>query len=383
MPSNRTFFIESMGCAGNRADTAQISKFLHANNWKPDSIEKADLVILNTCAFTAYHEDKALQRINSIRSRMKKEATLVVAGCLNEISPGALNGIPCVSVGPRSIQLFDEIAAPISVPIHTISSAVAEKYTYTIRIATGCLGKCTYCAIPAANGVVKSVSVDVITKQIQEQYELGTTTFKLTSEDVAAYGYDRQTTIIELLSAISKLRLPVKIFLDNLNPNWALRYLDDLIPFFTSELLSDHIYIPFQSGSDRILRLMKRRYTANQVLELFVKLYEIRPSVKIATDIMVGFPSETERDYQKSVALYRKFPFHFVELFAYQDRKGTVASRMDGKLSEEIKKLRQEGLVAEVMNRFMQERDIKTKEDLIVHLDQIKNFPININCELI
>ena len=378
----RFFYVEAMGCQGNRADAARIHVFLEKNGWRESLLEAADLVVINSCAFTKFQEDQAVALLGRTRNAMKLGARLVVAGCLGSIAPNTLAEFDCEMVTPRNLEELDRIAGPIQTSIQTIPSAVLESGVYSLRVANGCLGACAYCAIPIANGRLYSTPIDTIALHLERQVAKGNRTFKLVGEDVGAYGLDLGLTLPDLLNELQRRHLGATVIIDSINPNWALRYFDSLVNHMKNRLVSEHIYIPFQSGSDRVLREMRRRYSVADVEHLYSSLLKAVPTVQISTDVMVGFPGETDEDFRLSLDLYRKFPFALVQVFAYEDREGIEAAKMAEKVPEVVKRQRQEAMVAEILTRLFRENKVSTREELLHFLGRTDVLPVNVNHHL-
>jgi len=241
------------------------------------------------------------------------------------------------------------------------------------------MGRCTYCAIPFANGRTKSRSIEDIVRDIRGTIEQGFGRIKLISEDIGAYGQDTNSSIVELLTRITSSDIDIELFLDNLNPNWLYRYKRVLIDTLRSDKIVKKFSIPIQSGSDRILQLMGRGYTISEVKEILDDLYKTFPDVKICTDFIVGFPSETDAEFNETKLISNEFPIHFMEIFTYEDRPGTRASHLTPKIPEGVKEERRQILFKDFLKKFLSSNNIRNIEELKQVMEARKGLPVHFN----
>lgn len=248
-----------------------------------------------------------------------------------------------------------------------------------IRISTGCMGHCTYCAIPFANGKTKSRGIGDILRDIRESVKDGVSKIKFVSEDLGAYGQDHGTSIVDLLRVVVTSNIDFELYLDNLNPNWISRYKRELIELFHSHKIAKTFYIPIQSGSDRILKLMKREYTISKINDIFEDLHDTFPNVKISTDFIVGFPTETEDDFEATRVLLEDLAFHHLEIFTYEDRPHTKASKLEPKIRECVKEERRQILFQSFLKKLLLSNNVRNNEQLRGLLERYERLPINFN----
>jgi MiaB/RimO family radical SAM methylthiotransferase len=380
---NKTFYIESLGCVTNRADTARVESFLNVNGWhRTLSCDDASLIILMTCAFSKGSEDQNMNRLQELKEKKRSEAQIIVGGCLPSISVDRLreefNGF---IFSPRTLESLNAFISS-EIPIENVPPIGVEandSSITTIRISTGCMGCCTYCAIPFANGRTKSRDIESIMRDIQKSLNQSVEKIKLVSEDLGAYGHDTNKTFVQLLERIISSDMKFELYLDNLNPNWLSRYKHELMELFCSSKIVKKFSIPIQSGSNRILQLMGRGYKMADVKEIIDDLYQAFPDVKICTDFIVGFPSETDYDFEETRYILNEYPYHFLEIFTYEDRPGTKASNFAHKLSETVKEERRQILFKDFLKQFLKSNDIKNVEELKHVLDVRKGLPVHYN----
>ncbi len=378
----KSFYIESLGCVTNKADTARVEKFLVANGWQNANLAEASLICLMTCAFTKSSEDLNVKRLRQIQKEKKRDAQLIVGGCLPSINSDRLfqefNGF---TFSPRTMESLDQyISANIKMAlIPPVDLTDSEKTTVNIRISTGCMGRCTYCAIPFSNGRTKSRSIDDIVSDINSSIDKGFKKIKLVSEDIGAYGQDLNQSIVKLLDFIISIDLDIELYLDNLNPNWFYTYRNELTSLFRSDKIVKRFSIPIQSGSDRILKRMGRKYTIHHVRNILDQLYVDFNDVQVCTDFIVGFPTEADTDFEDTRRVAKSYPFNFMEIFTYEDRLGTKASTITAKLSSELKENRRQILFMDFFRKFINANDIKNPDDFMKVLKNHEGLPIHFN----
>lgn len=379
----KTFYIESLGCVTNKVDTARVETFLKSNGWRQtQSCGDASLVILMTCAFSKASEDHNIERLQQLTQIKSPKSQMIIGGCLPSINAGRLRTVFDGFVfSPKTLDSLNGfISGDVRMEsVSPIASEADDPTLKAIRISTGCMGNCSYCAIPFANGRTRSRSADDIMADIRSSVEQGFRRIKLISEDLGAYGQDRDTSIVELLSALISSDLEIELLLDNLNPNWLHRYKRELIDLFHSEKVVKKFSIPIQSGSDRILRSMRRGYAISHVRTILSDLLDVFPDTKICTDFMVGFPSETDADFEKTKLILNEFPFYFIEIFVYEDRPGTRASKISPKISEEVKEVRRQILFKDFLKQFLKANNIRNAHELEAAMIARKGLPVHFN----
>jgi ribosomal protein S12 methylthiotransferase len=251
--------------------------------------------------------------------------------------------------------LLNMLSAPLLRPLHAMHdyrkrneprrmahySAVNGCSIFNIRIAFGCMEFCSYCAIKHAMGPLSSVPLDKILRTFQEGLLKGYKLFRLVAEDVGAYGQDNGTSIVLLLNDILKNQGRFKVMIDDFHPKWLIRYCSDL-----SETLSrnadkiSHVGLPIQSGSNRLLELMKRDYDTEELAECIKALRRGAPDLAFQTHVVVGFPGEAESDFTRTLEFLEEVHFEHVIVYEYGDRPGTKAAAMPGKVPGKTKRAR-------------------------------------------
>lgn len=352
------FFIKTMGCQMNEYDSDFMAQELVSLGWKvADSMDKADLIIINTCTVRKKPEHKAYSFIGRAVALKKKKPFLIIAvtGCLaQQKKEQILERFPEVDmvIGARDIfklkDCLNEVISQRKKVVFTcldthlkspplIKGFFKGRVTGYVSIMQGCNNFCAYCIVPYVRGREISRPLDEIIKEVEFLVSEGVRDITLLGQNVNSYRW-KDISFPKLLKEVAKI--------DGL---WRLRFTtshpkdlsDELIMCFGEiEKLCPHIHLPFQSGSNRILKLMNRKYTRERYLELIEKLRKVRPDIAITADVIVGFPGETEDDFWDTIDLIKRVEFDNLFSFKYTDRPGTLAEKMKDKVNEEEKSKR-------------------------------------------
>jgi threonylcarbamoyladenosine tRNA methylthiotransferase CDKAL1 len=351
-------WVEAYGCSASIADSEMIRGLLgQAGYDMASSQDEGALSVVVTCSVKDATEHKMVSRI---RSLAKSGKPLIVAGCLPKADQARVESIsPAASLlGPTSLERIGDVARgaisgsrqvvledhgvdKVNIPRVRLNPAVS-----VVEIASGCLSECTFCQTKLAKGKLRSYRTGDIVRQVRSDVESGCREVWLTSTDNGCYGLDIGSDLVELLSACSSVQGNFKIRLGMMNPMYLPRMLDRLVDEFQqNDKLFKFIHLPVESGSDRILRIMKRGHTSNMFLESVNKFRQKIPNMTIATDIIVGFPTESEKDFEKTMDLIRGSRPDVVNLSRYSARPGTESARWKkGRVSSQVAKRRSERL---------------------------------------
>lgn len=357
MEAQSKFHIWTSGCQMNEHDSEIMHALLEQEGyaWTPDP-DAADIIILNTCSVRKTAEQKALGFLGNLKFRKKSDPNLVVAvgGCLTQnpkVREFLLNA-PFVNVVfgtrnfhrlPEFLQQAKEQQRQIVADDQEDLSGILPAYrTDTVKayvtIMYGCNNFCSYCIVPYTRGREKSRLPEEIYEEVAELVAAGYQEVMLLGQNVNSYGkgLDRDVNFARLLQQ-----------LDGIPDLTRIRYMTSHPRDFTDELIEtiassskvcEHFHLPIQSGSDRILKLMNRGYTRERYLEQIEKIRKRIPASSITTDIIVGFPGETEDDFQETLDLMKQVKFDAAFTFLYSSRQGTKAEKMDEQISPDIKK---------------------------------------------
>jgi len=335
-------YVETYGCAANQADSEFMAGILMQAGFEATGAQAdADLIIVNTCIVKTPTENRITRRIQEIA---KEGKPLVVAGCMPKTSQRKIERIaPAASiVGPDSIMKIADVAKAAlegrklifvsdeRKPKPGLPRVRAKKEIGIIPIAIGCLGSCSYCATRFARGKLKSYPIDCIVAETKRLVVDGCKEIWLTSEDNSCYGLDIGTDLAELIEKVSAVPGDFKIRVGMMNPTHIRdeKLLKRLIGAYKNPKVSKFLHVPVQSGSDRILNAMKRGYAVADFEKIIAAFRAEISSIYVSTDVIVGFPGETEEDFQKTVALIEKIKPGKVNISKFGPRTGTEAARM-------------------------------------------------------
>jgi len=332
-------YMENYGCPTNKADGAYMLSLLYRVGFKAVSKpEEADVVIINTCTVRKDTENKMVKRIKKLYTITEaRKAKLIVTGCLPKAQPYFVS-----SVAPKasmvSPQNFDKIVeAAMSkakvvllkgerrtdiVPMY-IDGVIAA-----IPIAEGCLGNCSYCIVKLARGNLRSYPPRLILEKVKEALSKGVVEIDLTAQDTAAYGLDLGVNLAELVSGIAELEGDFMIRIGMMNPNLALKIIDELIEVYRHPKVYKFLHVPLQSGDNRVLRIMNRPYTVEEFKELVSEFRRKIPEINITTDIIVGHPGEDDEAFENTLKIMEEIEFDRIHLAIYSLRPHTLSASM-------------------------------------------------------
>ena len=358
----------TLGCKVSQYETEAVAEaFEAAGATLGDFGEVNDIYVINTCTVTAESDRKCRQ---FIRRAIKKNPSAVVAviGCYSQRSPDEVAGIGGVDVvigtqdklsvvklcigileKKRQGEEYDKIISVSDVrsaEFETMRITRAPRARAYVKIEDGCESRCTYCAISAARGRVRSKRPEDVIEEIEALSATGIKEIVLTGIETGSYGkdFDESYTLADLICELDKRKSCHRLRLGSLAPE--LIGADFVERVKGVKILAPHFHLSIQSGSDNVLRRMKRRYTGARALENIERLREAFPTAAFTTDMMVGFPGETEEDFLDTLDFARRVGFIDMHVFAYSRRKGTPAADYPDQVPEEIKRQRSERLIA-------------------------------------
>ncbi len=325
--------VEVHGCATTQAEGSTLRALAQrAGHHLVDQPEGADAVVLVTCTVVDTTERRMLERIHDLNQQVD---TLVVSGCMASaqetriqeaaphaliLPPGNLDQLgPLLEEGRFTPAPVDKAGLP-----RTIEDGIA-----TIVINDGCLSKCTFCITKLARPGLRSYPIDSIVDAVQEATQRGATEIRLTSMDTGAYGRDLGKSLPDLLAAVAEVEGEHKVRLGMLNPFLGIPFLDEMLEVLAEPAFYDFLHIPVQSGSDKILDDMDRHHTVEDFEHVCQRAREVLDEPTLSTDVIVGYPTETDEDHQATVELLdRTRPGH-VNVTRFSPRPGTPAFRLE------------------------------------------------------
>lgn len=393
--NNRTFtyYIETMGCALNENDSMKYMGILEqAGMTRTSIIDNANVIVFNTCAVRENAEDKLFGRIGMLKKQKKtsKECIICVVGCMSEqnhVIDKIKKSYPFIDIalGTKAMDIFTEklykcITDRVKTRDNTIGEGLLleevpivyqDKYRASVSIIYGCNNFCSYCIVPYVRGRERSRMPEDIIKDIEKLAKDGYKEITLLGQNVNSYGNDFSDeylnyNFVSLLKDISKIDGIDIIKFVSPHPK---DFSDELIEHIAeNNKISRLIHLPLQSGSTKILSAMNRKYTKEQYLALAIKMKEKIKDIAFSTDIIVGFPGESEKDFEDTLDVVRTIGFDMIYMFCYSIRRGTRAEKMPNQIEESIKVNRLETLkkvYEEILNSKNDEK-IGTVENILV-----------------
>ncbi|MBI4181804.1 MAG: radical SAM protein [Candidatus Aenigmarchaeota archaeon] len=378
-PPAKRAYVLSLGCATNRVDAETTRNHLRQAGYvMANSPETADMVVVNTCAFT--RERLAASRAALAECRRRAPLARVIAGgCVPAIAPGTLaEAGPFEILQPKDLgEGLARLAPPRGIMSPLPASVVdAEGGRVHVRISTGCRDRCTYCSIWRAAGRTASLPVDHIIADARMWLSKGEKLICLVSEDVGAWGQDRGQNLSDLLRALGEARLGVPLRLGNIHPRWLSQITDALAEAIHADVIEPVLHLPLQSGSSRILARMGRRYSASEYASWLLRLRQRVPDLRLVTDVIAGFPGEEPADLAATLALLRAVRADEVCVFPFAVQELTAAAALPGQLSEADRTGRAMFLVSRLLDDDYQRSGAGTWADYFVRLQATDRYPV-------
>ena len=323
----------------NYGEGEQLSKKMDAlGHVRVYSVNEADIVILNTCTVVETTEKNMIRRMGDLRKAGKK---VIVTGCMAKVQPKRIMIrlpdsviIPPDRYGEFSELVSDEFGCcdPVDSPSYGMSAI--------LPIAQGCLGNCSYCITRFARGALRSYNEDELVKEFNAMIDAGAKEVLVTAQDTACYGRDIGTDLPHLISRFLEKEGDYRLRIGMMNPNNLKPIVDGLLDTMEDRRVYRFLHIPVQSGSDTVLKNMRRRYTADEFLSLAEHMRARFPDISISTDLISGFPGETDEDHKQSVELIRRLHADTVNITRFSVRPGTDAAKMKEQIQGNVSKER-------------------------------------------
>lgn len=372
----KSVFLSSNGCPENLIDVARVRTYLQQNGWHiADDPAMADLILFNACGLTNGLANMSLDIIKELQGKAKYPSEVIVWGCLPKIDPEALGQVyqgPAFS--ERELHKLDElidaekpiegmVANDISTcchrPEHVGWDSIKKRMVYLlgsyylslagklnlhrpndnsifyIKASTGCVSNCAYCAVRNSRGRIKSKRIDEVVDEFRDGLSRGFREFSLLGTDLGPQGRDLGYTLADLLREMVKEKGEYKIGLRNVHPYFLKQMLSELQPVLSTGKVW-YMGIAAQSGSDRILKLMRRAYTAEDVRECVRTVKRAHPDLIVRTQLMVGFPTETRQDFADSMQLLNDTKFDYTDVYKFSPRPRTIAAEMEGRVPDRV-----------------------------------------------
>ncbi len=376
---NKQYHIMTFGCQMNERDSELLAGMLHEMGYEPtDDLNKSDIILLNTCCVRETAENKILGRIGDLKALKSKNPELIlgICGCMTQQAETGENirkRAPHVDLifGTHNIHQLPELINRVKTErktvldvwdtegdiVENLPSKRIEGVKAFVTIMYGCNNFCTYCIVPYVRGRERSRNTADVVREVRELAGQGYKEVMLLGQNVNSYGkdLDPKTDFADLLVELDKI--------DNLS---RIRYMtshprdfnDKLIEVIaSSQKICEHFHLPVQAGGNNVLKRMNRGYTKESYLELVKKIRDRIPSASITTDLIVGFPGETDDDFAETIDLLEKVRFDAAFTFVYNKRSGTPAAQMEDQVPNKVKKERIQKLIS-VQNKISQENNL-------------------------
>jgi MiaB-like tRNA modifying enzyme len=341
-------YLETYGCTANKSDESIAIGILKKEHHKiVDEIDDADVLVLLTCTVIGTTEQRMLSRLRVFNKTNKK---IIVAGCMPQVQAELVKSIvPNASLlTPQYIQYISYIIRGEKIPSQKEKNKIIPKHfeglSAQISIAKGCMFSCSYCITHFARGQLQSVSQDIIISDVKQAINQKCKEILLTAQDTASYGFDTDDDLGCLLKEICKIEGGFRIRVGMMNPYTAQKNIDSILSAYIHQKIYKFLHLPVQSGDNNILKQMNRKYQVEdfeKIVSTFRKKY---PHITLSTDIIVGFPGESEGQFERSVKLTKKVKPDIINITRFSARPITKAKTMKGRIPTEIVKDRSKRL---------------------------------------
>ena len=352
-----TFAIHTFGCKVNIYESEYVTNLMQEHKYTMVSFhEDADIYIINTCTVTNEADKKDRKLIHTTR-RLHPDAILIVMGCFSQLNPNKIDADIIIGNKYKSqlvdlIEEYQKNKKQIIKVDNLTKSSFEDMYinrflTHTrafVKIQDGCNAFCAYCTIPYARGSLRSKDFDKVISEVTNIVNNGYHEIVLTGIHTGRYGIEKHTNLETLLNELVKIKGILRIRLSSIEINEITDGIIKLIK--NNDIMAKHLHIPLQSGSNDILKSMNRLYDTKTFIKRIEEIRNEIPDISITTDLIVGFPGETEENFKETIATLNKIKFTKIHTFPYSKRSGTKAATMPNQIDGSTKKCR----VREVLN---------------------------------
>jgi len=365
-------YLEVYGCTANKSDASLVKGILKENNYEiVDEINNAEVLILLTCTVIDTTEQRMLSRIKVLKDTGKK---IIVGGCMASVQSDQVKSVfPDIKLLPPqySYQILDVLNHEKPIFNYKNKSQFSKYYENIfapISIAEGCNFSCSYCITSLARGKLKSYPINEITQDICSAIKQGCKEIQLTAQDTSSYGFNSGNNLGELLTNISCINGQFRVRVGMMNPSTCLKNINHIIKGFNSSKIYKFLHLPVQSGDDKILKKMNRKYLVEDFLNIIKKFRRTYPDITISTDIIVGFPTETDNQFQHTVDLLKKVKPDITNITRYSARPYTKAKSLNGRIKTDIVKDRSKYLtnLCSRISKQNNQKHIRKKYNVLV-----------------
>lgn len=378
-------YIETYGCQMNVADTELVFSILKKEGYsRCESMEEADVIMANTCSIRDNAEQRIIGRIDQfVLQRQKREVIIGILGCMAERMKEALlsSGKVDIVAGPDSYRRLPQLLEAASEGHPQIDVILSREETYSdispvrtdkngvsafISIMRGCNNVCSYCVVPYTRGVERSRDASSIVREACDCVQKGYKEVTLLGQNVDSYHFE-EVNFARLLEMVAQISPSLRVRFSTSNPQDISDEVLEVMARYPN--ICHHIHLPVQSGSNRILEKMRRRYSREWYLDRVAKIRELIPDCAITTDVIAGFCSETEEDHQATLSLFREVGFDAAFMFYYSERPGTLAARKypdDVSLEEKTRRLNEIIALQNILSLESNKKDLGKVFEVLV-----------------
>ena len=380
-PARKKVAFHTLGCKLNFAETSTISRSFPEDQFekvKPGSL--ADIHVINTCSVTDIADRKCRQVIKKC-IKESPNAVIAVIGCYAQLNPGEISSIPGVDLVLGSNEKYDaasfieRIEKKKTAEIHSDrlaatdffhpSFSIGDRTRSFLKVQDGCDYSCAYCTIPVARGSSRNQDIPSLLLEAEKIASRGIKEIVLTGVNIGDYGKSTGDTLASLLRELIKVEGIERYRISSIEPNLIT---DEIIGLAAeSKKILPHFHIPLQSGSDKVLRLMRRRYKRDQFGERISLIRKFIPMAGIGADVIVGFPGETDSDFEDTFNFLKEMPVSYLHVFNFSERPGTAAEKMPGKVPSSTRESRSRKLISLSENKHLEflKQNIKRSDEIL------------------
>ncbi|MBS3155145.1 tRNA (N(6)-L-threonylcarbamoyladenosine(37)-C(2))-methylthiotransferase, partial [Candidatus Woesearchaeota archaeon] len=336
-------YIKFYGCQANLDDGSIIKGILAKNNYEfTNNVKEADIAIIGTCVVKPTTANKIINQLKTVYSLNKK---LIIAGCMPESETKL-----CKKLFPKASLIntynITNILDSINKSVNYLGKRKElklglpksiEKDAVTIQIGSGCNSNCSFCETKLAKGNIQSYPEELIIKEIKYYLDKGIKNFNISSTNNADYGKDINTNLVSLFKKIISMDYDFKVRIGMMNPSGIVIYIEKLIEIYKDKKIMKFLHIPVQSGSNKVLKEMNRNYKVEDFIKIVNKFRKNIKNITISTDVIVGYPTETEKDFNETVKLIKKIRPEVLNISKFGARPGTLAAKLKPLKSEIVK----------------------------------------------
>ncbi|MAU26162.1 MAG: tRNA (N(6)-L-threonylcarbamoyladenosine(37)-C(2))-methylthiotransferase MtaB [Muricauda sp.] len=350
----------TLGCKLNFSETSTIARGFESEGFqRVDFSEAADIYVINTCSVTE-NADKRFKTIVRQAQKANPEAFVIAIGCYAQLKPEELavvNGVDLVLGATEKFKITDylnDLTKNERGEVHSCeieeadfyvgSYAIGDRTRAFLKVQDGCDYKCTYCTIPLARGISRSDTLENVLRNAKEISSKGIKEIVLTGVNIGDYGKGEfgnkkhEHTFFELVQALDEVAGIHRLRISSIEPNLLKNETIDFVA--NSKCFVPHFHIPLQSGSDKILKLMRRRYLTNLYVDRVKRIKEVMPHACVGVDVIVGFPGETDEDFLQTYHFLNELDISYLHVFTYSERENTLAAEMQGVVPKSVRSKR-------------------------------------------